>query len=208
MKKNLQTIYLRVDSSSKSLTKRALAQLLLKIIYFFEGPSSKEQVTNELSGILGTSINPDRINDAFELLKTDGKITEEHDKYSIVQSKREKIEIESVKDARIATKGIGYVHIADFQENTTQQMSTALSKLDKEGLKALIIDLRDNGGGLLEQAVDLSGLFLAKGQKVVSVKSKIKEQQKDHFTSGKYKARKEPMVILVNGRLQILAEAR
>ncbi len=114
--------------------------------------------------------------------------------------KRERIEIESVKDARIATKGIGYIHIADFQENTTQQVNDALRKLDKEGLKALIIDLRDNGGGLLEQAVDLSGLFLVKGQKVVSVKSKIKEQQKDHFTSGKYKTRKEPMVILVNGK--------
>ena len=112
--------------------------------------------------------------------------------------KREKIEIESVKDARIVSKGIGYISIVNFQENTTEQVNQALGKLDKQGLKELIIDLRDNGGGLLEQAVDLASLFLPPNKKVVSVKSKIKEQQKEHFTSGKYAVRKDRLVILVN----------
>lgn len=114
--------------------------------------------------------------------------------------KREKIEIESVKEPRIVSKDIGYLHIADFQQNTTEQVDRALKKLDKEGLKALIIDLRDNGGGLLNQAVDLAGLFLPKGTKVVSVKSKIKEQQLEHFTTGKYATRKDVLVVLVNGQ--------
>ncbi len=112
--------------------------------------------------------------------------------------KREKIEIESVKDARIVSKGVGYISIVNFQENTTEQVHEALRKLDKEGLKKLIIDLRDNGGGLLEQAVDLASLFLPQNKKVVSVKSKIKEQQKEYFTSGKYAVRKDLVVILVN----------
>jgi len=93
MKKTLQTIYLRVDSSSKSLTKRALAQLLLKIIYFFDTPSTKEQVTIELSGILGTSISSNKIDDALELLQTDGKSLERHGKYSIFPEKKKKIDI-------------------------------------------------------------------------------------------------------------------
>jgi carboxyl-terminal processing protease len=112
--------------------------------------------------------------------------------------KREKIEIESVKEARIISKGVAYIAIVNFQENTSEQVNLALKKLDQQGLQALIIDLRDNGGGLLEQAVDLAGIFLPKDKKVVSVTSKIKEQQKEHRTSGKYRLRKEPLVILVN----------
>lgn len=93
MKKNLQTIYLRVDSSSKSLTKRALAQLLLKIVYFFDSPPTKAQVTSELAGILGTSISASKIDDAFELLATDGKISERQGNYSITADKKKKIDI-------------------------------------------------------------------------------------------------------------------
>ena len=114
--------------------------------------------------------------------------------------KREIIAIESVKEGRIVSNGVGYIAVVNFQENTSEQVNQTLRKLDKEGLKALIIDLRDNGGGLLEQAVDLAGLFLPKNKKVVSVKSKIKEQQKEHMTTGKYKQRKEPVAILVNGK--------
>ncbi len=112
--------------------------------------------------------------------------------------KRERIEIESVKEARIVSEGVAYIAIVNFQENTGEQVNQELRKLDKLGLKALIIDLRDNGGGLLEQAVDLAGLFIPKNQKVVSVKSKIEVQQKEHRTSGKYTLRKESLVILVN----------
>ncbi len=112
--------------------------------------------------------------------------------------KRERIEIESVKETRIISQGVAYISIVNFQENTSEQVNQALRKLDKQGLKALIIDLRDNGGGLLEQAVDLAGLFLPKDKKVVSVTSKIEVQQKEHMTSGKYATRKEPIVILVN----------
>ena len=112
--------------------------------------------------------------------------------------KREKIEIEAVKDARMVSKEIGYIRINSFQETTTKQVDEAVRKLDKDGLKALIIDLRDNEGGLLEQAVDLASLFLPQGKKVVSVKSKIKEQEKEYFTSGKYPVRADRLVVLVN----------
>lgn len=117
-----------------------------------------------------------------------------------ISVKREKIEIESVQEARIISKGIGYLHIANFQENTTAQVEQALRKLDKDGLRALIIDLRGNGGGLLTQAVNLADLFLPKNTRVVSVESKIKEQRKEHLTLGHYAPRKEPLVVLVNAQ--------
>lgn len=93
MKKGLQTIYLRVDSASKSLTKRALSQLLLKIIYSFSTPPTKDLVVNELNSILGTKINSDKIDTAIELLLTERKITEKSDTFILSQAKKENIDI-------------------------------------------------------------------------------------------------------------------
>lgn len=163
------------------------------------------QVGDRILKIDGASIENRELPDVAKLLRgeaaSDVKLLisrQPKNKMIDLVIKREKIEIESVKDARIVSKGIGYIAIADFQEHTVDQVDQALRKLDKQGLKALIIDLRDNGGGLLEQAVDLSGLFLPKNKKVVSVKSKLKEQQKEHLTADKRATRKEPIVILVN----------
>lgn len=115
--------------------------------------------------------------------------------------KREKISIESVKDVRIVVDGIGYLRIQGFQDNTPAQVGAALETLSKKGMKSLIIDLRGNDGGLLPSAVGLSSYFLPKGKKVVSVKSKIKEQQKDYFTEKPGKLyEKLRLVILVNGQ--------
>ncbi|HRK61590.1 MAG TPA: S41 family peptidase [Candidatus Omnitrophota bacterium] len=113
---------------------------------------------------------------------------------------REKIEIESVQDARIIEQGIGYLKIVHFQDHTAKQVESALRELDQQGLRALIIDLRDNDGGILEQAVELADFFLPSGSKVVSVRSKIKEQQRDHATMGKAVSHDVPLVILVNGK--------
>lgn len=88
----LQTIYLRFDSASKSLTKRALAQLILKIIYSLDSSPTKDEIVNELSGILETTISTEKINAAFELLLNENKITASNGKYSIDPNKRTKIE--------------------------------------------------------------------------------------------------------------------
>jgi len=91
---------------------------------------------------------------------------------------------------------IGYVRITSFIQNTTEELKRALSELKSEGMKALILDLRDNPGGLLSAAVEVSDLFLDKGV-IVSTKgrntpSKVYEAQKD----GQYTD--FPMVVLVN----------
>jgi len=94
MKKNLLAIYLRVDSSSRSLTKRALSQLILKIIYSFNRPVSEAEISTDLQSILGTKLSPEKINSAFEILITDGKVgTEVNGNYTITAAKRNTIDI-------------------------------------------------------------------------------------------------------------------
>jgi len=92
MKKILQIMYLRVDSSSKSLTKRALAQLILKIIYYLDSPPTQLEIANELSGILGTTISSEKIALALELLLNEKKISESYRRYSIKENKKKKID--------------------------------------------------------------------------------------------------------------------
>jgi carboxyl-terminal processing protease len=99
---------------------------------------------------------------------------------------------------------IGYIRISSFIQNTTDELKRALSELKSEGMKALILDLRDNPGGLLGAAVEISDLFVDQGL-IVSTKGRN--------TIGKtYEAQKEgtfegfPMVILVNGNSASAAE--
>ncbi len=112
--------------------------------------------------------------------------------------KREKIEIQSVSDVRMVGKSLGYFRIDSFQGTTIKQVDKALKELGEKGMKALIIDLRNNDGGLMPQAVALAERFLPKGKKIVSVDSKIPEQKKDYFSSGKKTVPDYQLIILVN----------
>jgi len=119
---------------------------------------------------------------------------------------RERIEIDSVTDIRMLSTDVGYIRVVSFQEHTTEQVRKSLDYLDRQGMKSLILDLRDNEGGLMEQAVDLAGVFIQKDQKVVRVESKIKEQRKEHFTVESGPVCEQPIVVLVNGKSASAAE--
>lgn len=111
---------------------------------------------------------------------------------------REKIEIESVRDVRIVGKAVGYMNIVDFQENTAVQADKALETLEKQGMKALIIDLRSNQGGLMTQAVALASRFLPKGTMIVKTSSRLEVQRKDFVVEEDRKIYGLPVIILVN----------
>ena len=117
-----------------------------------------------------------------------------------VTIQRQKIEIQAIKDARMIGKSLAYFRLEAWQEHTSSQADKILEDLKKQGMKALIIDLRNNDGGLLTQAVALSERFLPKGKKIVSVQSKIAEQRKEYFVSEKGKYVNTDLVILVNER--------
>jgi carboxyl-terminal processing protease len=118
---------------------------------------------------------------------------------------RAEIKIQSVKGERLLAPEltgpfrIGYVRLIQFNEPTADELSKALDKLQKEGMEALILDLRNNPGGLLNSAVDVCGQFLPPSTKVVSTQGRVSSQQHDYSTSAASKQRPNfPMVLLVN----------
>ncbi len=118
---------------------------------------------------------------------------------------RAEIKIQSVKGARLLDTEltgpfkIGYVRLIQFNEPTAEELSKALDDLQKHGMQALILDLRNNPGGLLNSAVDVCAQFLPPNTKVVSTQGRVASQQHDYSTSGAKRERPSfPMVLLVN----------
>ncbi len=115
-----------------------------------------------------------------------------------VKIQRKKVQIDAVNDVRIVGKAVGYFRIDNWQDHTAEQFDTAYKKLQKGGIKVLIIDLRGNGGGVMTSAIALAERFLAKGEKIIAVDSRIDVQKKDHFSSGDKLLVTIPTIILVN----------
>ena len=98
---------------------------------------------------------------------------------------RAEIKIQSVKGARLLEAEltgpfkIGYVRLIQFNEPTAEELSKALDDLQKQGMQALILDLRNNPGGLLNSAVDVCAQFLPPNTKIVSTQGRVASQQHD-----------------------------
>lgn len=114
---------------------------------------------------------------------------------------RDDIRIASVKGVRPLGDGIGYLRITQFNEPAAESFAQALAGLEKEKIAELIIDLRDNPGGLLESAVGVAEQVLPKGTEIVTVRGRggVKAQQK--FEAGPCERRytEMPIAVLVNG---------
>jgi carboxyl-terminal processing protease len=109
---------------------------------------------------------------------------------------REVIKIESVKH-RLLEAGIGYIRISQFQEQTGKDLSNAIRKLQAEKIRSLILDLRNNPGGLLTSAVETTEQFLPSGKLIVYIKGR--DGKKDEYISGgKGTLDNLPMIVLVN----------
>ena len=111
---------------------------------------------------------------------------------------RDIIKIKDVKRPSILEDGIGYVKIGEFRESTSKDLGKALKKLEKDGLKALIIDVRNNPGGLLNSAIDISSKFLSDGLTVVSTDSRTEEKRIYKAVPFTKKYLDIPIVVLVN----------
>ncbi len=111
---------------------------------------------------------------------------------------RDMIKITDIKHVRILESGIGYIRLTEFRETTFAELNNALSNLSKQGLKALIIDLRNNPGGLLDVAVKVTGKFLGPNKLIAYTKSRHKEQELEFFSEAKHARLELPLVILIN----------
>jgi len=121
---------------------------------------------------------------------------------------RQRIQVYTAKDIHnrrefpLDDSKIGYVRLTQFGEKTAEELEEALRKLEQQGMKALILDLRGNPGGLLDQAVAVSEKFVEKGRPIVSTRGRNPGNDVERRASGggrKRVADKLPMAILING---------
>jgi len=110
---------------------------------------------------------------------------------------RDVIKVQSVK-SRMLDGDIGYVKIIQFQGKTAQDVDKAMKKLEEKGMKRLVLDMRNNPGGLLDSSLDVSSLFLPKDKLVVYIQGRKKEDRKDFLAEGNIAVRDYPVVVLVN----------
>ena len=110
---------------------------------------------------------------------------------------REEITRKTVHDGFWLRPGIAYLHVLSFGDYTAREMEQNLRRLGEDRIEGLILDLRDNPGGLLNQAVDVAGHFLEKGQSVVSQRGR-NSQERIYSAEHPSQARRYPIVVLVN----------
>ena len=109
---------------------------------------------------------------------------------------RDIIRIQSVK-SKVLEPGIGYIRLTQFQEQTAADLNKAISRLREANIHSLILDLRNNPGGLLTSAVEVSEQFLDNGKLVVSIKGR--DGKKDEYVASRINPLKEmPLIVLVN----------
>lgn len=110
------------------------------------------------------------------------------------------IKIESIKESKIIDKDykIGYIKLVEFQERTPADIETALQKLKSEGMKALILDLRNNPGGLLEVSTRVAGKFIPKGKIIAFTKGNEPNQNVVFKSEGTDEYLDFPIMVLVN----------
>ncbi len=122
------------------------------------------------------------------------------------------IRVDTVKDINgkrefpIVENSIGYIRLTQFGEHTASDLEKALKKLESEGMHSLVLDLRGNPGGLLDQAGQVAEKFLPRGQLVVSTEGRGAMQKSEYKSSGRSQHANVPMVVLVNGGSASAAE--
>lgn len=113
---------------------------------------------------------------------------------------RESIEVDAVPYYKMIQENTGYIVLSKFNKKATEQTKEALLNLKNDGAKKIILDLRDNPGGLLTEAINVTNLFIPKGELVVTTKSKVKKFNREYKTTNQPVDTEIPLVVLVNGR--------
>ncbi|MDC1517006.1 S41 family peptidase [Cyclobacteriaceae bacterium] len=118
----------------------------------------------------------------------------------------EKIVIKNVPYAGLVKAGLGYIKLTDFTTNAGKEVSAALKELTQQGASKLILDLRGNPGGLLDEAINVSNIFIPKGAEIVSTKGKLEEWTKVYSTKSQPVDAEIPLVVLTDRRSASAAE--
>jgi carboxyl-terminal processing protease len=181
---------------------------LITIITPIEGTPAWEaglQPNDRIVKINDTVLRDFTLNQAVKMLRgkpgTEVSLTvwrEKEAKLLTFKIKRATIEIRDIKEARMLEQGIAYIKLVEFSEETPRHFDQALADLKSKGMNALILDLRNNPGGLLDQAVEVTERFVPKGEIIVSIRGRDPSQD-EVFTSRSSSPYKDiPMVVLIN----------
>ncbi|MBU1626460.1 S41 family peptidase, partial [bacterium] len=147
---------------------------------------SQQDVLIKLKGPKGTSVNISVEREGIENLL----------EFTLI---RDKIPSVSVPYSFMLNDEIGYLRITKFSQTTAAEVENTLSKLEDKKMTGLIIDLRNNPGGLLDQANRVSDMFIEGGKEIVSTRGRSKGSNHSFKSTGKYTHPFYPIVVLVNG---------
>jgi carboxyl-terminal processing protease len=111
---------------------------------------------------------------------------------------RAAIPTNSISNTLMIRPGVGYIRIKDFTATTVRELDEAVDKLKEQGMQKLVLDLRQNPGGLLDAAVGVADHFLDKGQMIVYTKGRTPDSAQDYTAPGKHDHLDIPLVVLVN----------
>ncbi|MGB5238456.1 MAG: S41 family peptidase [Flavobacteriaceae bacterium] len=112
---------------------------------------------------------------------------------------REAIEVDAVPFYKMADEKTGYIVLSKFNAKASQQTRKALKDLKGQGAEQIILDLRGNPGGLLSEAINVTNLFVPKGELIVTTKSKVKKFNSEYKTKNQAEDSEIPLAVLING---------
>ncbi|NEZ46722.1 S41 family peptidase [Clostridium niameyense] len=177
----------------------------IMVVSVFDGSPAKEAgilPKDEIQKVNGTSVSGKEIDKAITLMKgkeaTDVNLQlfrKDKGQYT-VKLKRKKINIPTVKEEMIGNN-IGYIQVSMFDEKTSDNFKAALDTLKSKGMKSLIIDLRGNPGGVLNECIKMASNFIPKGKVVVSTVDKYGNKKEYKSKGGNYG--EIPLTVLVDG---------
>jgi carboxyl-terminal processing protease len=167
------------------------------VVARIEGEPTKgwtsDQAVRQLRGPRGTAVNISIKRQGYE-----GLID--------LAVQRDEINIPTVRTAFMTDRATGYIRLQDFSETTDQELGRALRKLDAEGMTRLVLDLRDNPGGPLDQAIRVANRFLPRGQMIVYTRGRVPNADVDYRATEASEYTELPLVVLVNRNSASAAE--
>ena len=146
---------------------------------------SSDDVSTILKGQPGTTLT----------LDIERPLTKEKLSFTI---KREEIKFPTVPYYGMLTESIGYIKLDQFTDKASSEVKAAFMKLKEQGMKYLVFDLRNNGGGLLQEAVNIMNIFVDQNILIAETKGKIPEQNNKYLTRSSAIDKEIPVVVLVN----------
>lgn len=187
--------YVIIDEPFEGMPAQEAGLIAGDKILEIDGKSMKGKKTDEVTKLLKGAANS-----KFKILISRLQNDDSEKKISFEILRRE-IKLKNVPFSGMVSNDVGYIKLENFMENAGNDVRDAFKKLKESNpsLKGIILDLRNNPGGLLHEAVNTSNVFIDQNNEIVSTKGKIAEMQITHRTQKRAEDLKLPIIVLTNG---------